>query len=182
MGLLTRRTPAAPADLASFRAVSGALPLLATDGIAPTGVGSACIKPESKRYPDLAAAVDRHAGIFDDSTDDYGHRWLTRRRDPSYATGLVDDLATLQQALNTEGLGRGVLCALICLVADGQPAGLVFRPARGTWYPFVPAGEGIRDNVRELAIRDRLAGQLAMEPDLTKWAPVWDAPGMTPAV
>ena len=51
---------------------------------------------------------------------------------------------------------------------------------RGTFYPFAPAGSGSRsrDNLLELQVRDLLAGEIAVEKDLTKWLALWGAPGL----
>ncbi len=46
--------------------------------------------------------------------------------------------------------------------------------------PFapLPGQSGKRDNVTELQIRALLADDLPIEPDLSRWFPVWGAPGL----
>ena len=56
---------------------------------------------------------------------------------------------------------------------------LVYLFKRGTFYPFAPEAEERRDSVMELRIRDLVQGELPWEADLTRWFPVWDAPGLT---
>jgi hypothetical protein len=69
--------------------------------------------------------------------------------------------------------------------SGGAPSGshslaLVYLYKRGTFYPFAPlpgAGEK-RDNALELQVRGLLADDLTMEKDLSRWFPVWGAPGL----
>jgi hypothetical protein len=179
MALLTRRrkSPVMP-DLAAFEAVTAALPLLAADGVQPSGVGAVCIKPPDKRFADLDTLVDQiaSAGRYDAATDDYGHRWLTRRTSSADIDQVVADLAAVNRAVAGASLGGALLCTLVGFTAGSAPLALVYRARRGSWYPFVPAGEQIRDNVKELALRDLLQGTLEIEPDLTKWSPLWGSP------
>ncbi|WP_086829276.1 hypothetical protein [Streptomyces sp. NRRL B-24572] len=67
--------------------------------------------------------------------------------------------------------------------ADGHRAhdlALVYLYKRGTFYPFAPRTDRAesRDNALELQVRGLLAGDLAMEPDMERWFPVWGAPGL----
>ena len=54
----------------------------------------------------------------------------------------------------------------------------IYNYKRGTWYPFAPLEGGRRDNARELQVRAVLGSDLRMEPDLTRWFPVYGAPGL----
>ncbi|MGW4701963.1 PspA-associated protein PspAB [Streptomyces sp. NPDC004285] len=67
--------------------------------------------------------------------------------------------------------------------ADGHRArdlALVYLYKRGTFYPFAPRADRAetRDNTLEVQVRGLLAGDLAMEPDMERWFPVWGAPGL----
>jgi hypothetical protein len=137
-----------------------------------------CVKPADKRFADLDQLVDQivSVGRYDASTDDFGHRWVTRRTNPDDVDRLVADLAAVNRALAGAGVGGALLCTMVGFVADSQPVVMVYRPRRGTWYPFVPAGDQVRDNERELALRDQITDVLAIEGDLTKWSPLWDSP------
>ncbi|WP_426367839.1 PspA-associated protein PspAB [Streptomyces sp. E-08] len=57
---------------------------------------------------------------------------------------------------------------------------LVYLYKRGTFYPFAPRADRAesRDNTLEVQVRGLLAGDLAMEPDMERWFPVWGAPGL----
>jgi len=53
---------------------------------------------------------------------------------------------------------------------------LVYLFKRGTFYPFVPDGPEHRDNAAELRLQSLVAGDLAVEPELDRWFPLWDLP------
>ena len=61
---------------------------------------------------------------------------------------------------------------------DEQTFALVYLYKRGTFYPFAPVAEPRRDTILELQLRDLLADDLAVESDMTRWFPVWGAPGL----
>jgi hypothetical protein len=56
--------------------------------------------------------------------------------------------------------------------------GLVYLYKRGTFYPFAPQSGERRDNALELEVRGVLGDDLKLEQDLTRWFPVWGAPGL----
>jgi hypothetical protein len=64
--------------------------------------------------------------------------------------------------------GRGPRAAL----------GLVYLYKRGTFYPFAPTGPQTRDTAFELQLRALLESDLRVEPELSRWFPVWGAPGL----
>ena len=47
---------------------------------------------------------------------------------------------------------------------------------RGAFWPFVPIGEQKRDNANELELKAKLEHELPIEPDLTRWLALFDAP------
>ena len=53
---------------------------------------------------------------------------------------------------------------------------LVYLFKRGTFYPFVPTGHEQRSTEEEFRIRSLVADDLAVEPDLDRWFPLWDLP------
>ena len=61
---------------------------------------------------------------------------------------------------------------------DGRELALVYLYKRGTFYPFAPTSGEQRDNVLELRVRDLLANELPIEPDVSRWFAVWRAPGL----
>jgi hypothetical protein len=62
--------------------------------------------------------------------------------------------------------------------ASGQRFGLTYLYKQGTFYPFAPTGDRKRDNALEIQVRGVLDGELPIEPDLSRWMAVFDAPGL----
>jgi hypothetical protein len=192
MGLLgtRRRREQEPqlADLDALRALSTASGPLEAAGLTPTGVGSICVKKvDPGTFPGLDAQLEQFetATTFDGepkfevTTDEFGHRWLTRHAARYDLNGLINDLYDVNHSLDRGGFGRALLCTIVTFTAYDRPTlCMVFRPRRGTWYPFVPIGENKRDNDRELKVRAMFGDNLKIEPDLAKWSPVWGAPGL----
>ena len=57
-----------------------------------------------------------------------------------------------------------------------RPLFLVYLAKQGTFYPFAPTGNEQRDTELELRLRGMLADDLPVEPDLSRWFPIWDLP------
>jgi hypothetical protein len=171
MGLLGRTKVAKP-----YLDGLTTLPMLAAAlrnaGLRPTGAASVCVKP-------LEGGVVSGSADFDMSSDEFGFTWLTRRTTSDDAGRLADDLHRLVVAGDEAGFGSALLCAVVPFSDGRKPTvALIYRFTRGTWYPFAPIDTDQRDNVRELEIRTQLGKDANIEKDLTRWAPVWGAPGL----
>jgi hypothetical protein len=192
MGLLDtvlgRSKPAKPDLDDLFALPSAAVTLQAAGNLEPTGIGSVCVKPaEGGAFAGLReqiqqlVAVDDGSGSakYEESTDSYGFSWLTRRTSPDDIAGLVTDLHAINSSLDEAGFGAALLCTLVGFT-DGQAPtiGLIYLYKRGTWYPFAPIAAQKRDNARELQLKALLGDDLKVEPDLSRWFPVWGAPGL----
>ena len=55
---------------------------------------------------------------------------------------------------------------------------LVYLYKRGSFYPFAPLPGEQRDGALELKIKALLGNDLRLEQDLSRWFPVWGAPGL----
>ncbi|MFJ9621185.1 hypothetical protein [Streptomyces sp. NPDC101181] len=64
--------------------------------------------------------------------------------------------------------------------SGGRALALVYLYKRGTFYPFapLPGTAEKRDNQLELQVRSALGDDLRVEKDLSRWFPVWGAPGL----
>lgn len=182
--LLGRTKPAKPDLDELFALPSAAITLQAGASLRPTGVGSVCVKPaEGGGFAGLREQVqqllDADNDKYNESKDSYGFSWLVRRGDPDDLPDLVGDLHAVNSSLAEAGFGPALLCTLVTFT-DGSnpPVGLVYLYKRGTWYPFVPVGEQRRDNARELQLQAVIGKDLKVEPDLSRWFPVWGAPGL----
>ena len=64
-----------------------------------------------------------------------------------------------------------------CRTPAREPLYVIYNFKRGTFYPFVPAGgDQQRDNERELVLKAQLSGELPIEPELSRWFPLWGIP------
>jgi hypothetical protein len=182
--LLGRSKPVKPDLDELFALPSAAVTLEAAGGLRPTGVGSVCVKPaEGGAFAGLKDQIDAllavEGGKYEATTDSFGFSWIVSRRDPSDLSGLVADLHGVNATLSDAGFGPSLLCTLVAF-SDGTstPVGLVYLYKRGTWYPFAPTGPDRRDNARELQVKAYVGDDLKFEADLSRWFPVWGAPGL----
>jgi hypothetical protein len=190
MGLLDaflgRSKPRGPNLDAVFALPNAALTLQLGGGYRPTGFASVCYREaEGADFDRIEADLDALLARSSPrrQRDAYGYTWLVLHRPGDDVAGLVTDLHAAVSTLQAEGFGPALLCALVGFVdGAGHPLGLVYLSKRGTFYPFAPApaaGVEQRDSARELQVRALLQRELPFEPDLSRWFPVWGAPGLT---
>jgi hypothetical protein len=188
--ILGRSKPPRP-DLDQLFAVpSAAVTLQAGAGFEPTGLGSVCFA--SVEGGAFTRVQDEVRELLDSDTpsggipvelseDSYDYTWLLARHEGADVAGLVNDLHTVNTLLQDNGFGPQLLCSLVGFRDErGRPLALVYLYKRGTFYPFAPkpgAGEK-RDNALELQMRGLLENDLRVEKDLSRWFPVWGAPGL----
>jgi hypothetical protein len=140
-----------------------------------------------------AVPTVRHVG------DKFGYRWII------VEASTVDDLVTrvhmVHSSLQDAGWSTQLLCSVFGFApgpaqgsdpsspetgaptASGSSAESITRPLylvylakQGTFYPFAPTGPEQRDNELELRLKSMLADDLPIEPDLSRWFPMWDLP------
>lgn len=181
-----RSRPAQPNLDSLFAVPSAAVALQTAADLRPAGSGSVCFRAaEGAAFRDTQAEVvalldaDPQAPDVRLTVDSFGYTWLTVDRDPADTAGLCTDLHAVNTALEAQGFGSGLLCSLVPFTdAGGQRVGLVYLYGRGTFYPFAPTDGQRRDSLLELRVRDALAGELPVEPDVQRWLAVWGAPGL----
>jgi hypothetical protein len=151
---------------------------------------SSPLTPSAQGAP--AKPVVRHVG------DKFGYRWII------VEASAVDDLVTrvhmVHSSLQDAGWSTQLLCSVFGFApgptqgsgdpsetgapeASGASADAITRPLylvylakQGTFYPFAPIGSEQRDNELELRLKGMLAEDLPIEPDLSRWFPMWDLP------
>jgi hypothetical protein len=184
--LLGRTKPVQPNLDQLFGLPSAALTLEAATDFKPTGAGSVCFRaPEGRAFSDIEKDVRELLAMGEDkrpvqvSTDSYGFSWLVCQHDPGDPAGLITDLHAVNSSLELGGFGPQLLCTIMAF-RDGsrRSLGLVYLYKRGTFYPFAPEGGQRRDNALELQIRGVIGDDLKVEPELSRWFPVWGAPGL----
>ena len=195
--LMGRTKPVRPNLDALFALPSAAVTLQTAAGLVVAPKAGVCWKPPAGRpAEDVRREIAELLSIPDDDApaqtaktdtsqltqaeDSYGYRWLLLE-DPE-----VDDLVTrvhlVNSTLSDNGWGPQLLCSVFGLnpTADADPETkalfLIYLFKRGTFYPFAPDGPEHRDSELELRIRAVLGADLPVEPDLTRWFPLWDMP------
>ncbi|GHH73240.1 hypothetical protein GCM10018793_11610 [Streptomyces sulfonofaciens] len=186
--LFGRSRPAAPDLDQLFALPSAAVTLQAAASFVPTGVGSVCFS--SVEGAEFTQVYDGVRELLDADTarsgppiafeqDAYGYSWLISRRAPEDLPAVVADLHAVNSALHESGFGPQLLCSLVGFNdPKGRRLALVYLYKRGTFYPFAPLTGERRDNTLELQTRAVLADDVRIEPDLTRWFPLWGAPGL----
>ncbi|MEN8653715.1 hypothetical protein ABCR94_24710 [Streptomyces sp. 21So2-11] len=186
--LFARSKPVKPDLDQLFGLPSAAITLQAAAGFTPTGAGSVCfatieggafaqVQQEVRAL--LDADSERGGVPVEFSRDEYGYSWLLSRRDPGGLPALVGDLHAVNTALQDSGFGPQLLCSLVAFHdAELRPLSLVYLYKRGTFYPFAPLPGHKRDNPLELQVKATVKDELRIEQDLTRWFPLWGAPGL----
>lgn len=189
--LLGRTKPVQPKLDDLFALPSAAITLQAATGFTPTGSGSVCFRSvEGKTFSDIQDEVrdllnmdaGKGGGLPVEVTrDSYGFTWLVSSRMSDELDALVTDLHAVNSALVDNGFGPQLLCTLVAFRDDSnRRLALVYLYKRGTFYPFAPLNERqqTRDNTLEIQVKGLLGDDLKIEQDLTRWFPVWGAPGL----
>ncbi|MCB0914666.1 MAG: hypothetical protein H6525_05225 [Actinobacteria bacterium] len=186
--IMGRKKPPKP-DLDNlFGLPSAAITLEAAVGFTPTGTGAVAFRaPEGKAFADVAAEVTELVSgsgklPIEVTTDEYGYTWVVLTTEPPDMATLVTDLHAVNVSLVDAGFGPTLLCTLVTFGDErGRRLALVYLFKQGSFYPFVPdpeSGPNRRDNIVELQVRDLVADDLRVEPDLTRWFAIWGAPGL----
>jgi len=155
-------------------------------GLKPGGAAAVCFKPLSAS--DFVRAENELQELLDVAASTYGSR-IRRRSDEYGFEWLIvedsdfDELATTVHMIGSELAARGFgpqLLAAIFRFDDRRrerPVFWIYGYKRGAFWPFVPTGQGQeRDNAYELELKAKLEREVPIEPDLTRWFAMFDAP------
>ncbi|WP_327189659.1 PspA-associated protein PspAB [Streptomyces xinghaiensis] len=186
--LLGRSKPVRPDLDQLFGLPSAAITLQAAAGFTPTGAGSVCFATiEGGAFTEVRREVralldadsERGGVPVELIRDEFGYSWLLSRRAPDELPALVNDLHAVNTALQDSGFGPQLLCSLVTFRnTEQRPLALVYLYKRGTFYPFAPLPGEKRDNPLELQIKAAIKDDLRLEEDLSRWFPLWGAPGL----
>jgi hypothetical protein len=190
--LLGRSKPVPPKLDNLFALPSAAITLQAAAGLRATGTGSVCFRAvQGRAFSEIETDVKALLTMggaktdIDVTTDAFGFTWLVCRHPADDIEGLVTDLHAVNSSLEAGGFGPQLLCTILAFGGDGSAGssqgrrvGLVYLYKRGTFYPFAPLTGERRDNTLELELRGTLADDLKIESELSRWFPVWGAPGL----
>lgn len=182
--ILGRSKPAKPNLDALFAVPTAALTLESAAEMRPTGTGAVCFRemeggPFTRVKDDITNLLG--GSEPEEFHDDYGYTWVVLRHDAGDVPGLVTNLHAVNSTLEGAGFGPSLLCSTVGFRGtDGQSLALVYLYKRGSFYPFAPvAGANRRrDSALELQVRSLIEGDLNIESDVSRWFPVWGAPGL----
>jgi hypothetical protein len=184
--LLGRKKLKGPAQDRLF-ALSTARVTLDTElGLQTAGSGGIVFKPLSagefvRAENDLQQVLDAVAGEsgsrLERKSDDFGYEWIVVRD-----ADLEDQVTTVHavaQGLLEAGFGEQLLAAAFKFESkfgDRKVVYWVYGYKQGAFWPFVPSGEKDRDNAEELELKAKLDNELPIEPDLSRWFGLFNAP------
>ena len=184
--LLGRKKLKGPAQDRLF-ALSTARVTLDTElGLETAGSGGIVFKPLSagefvRAENDLQQVLDAVAGEsgsrLERKSDDFGYEWIVVRD-----ADLEDQVTTVHavaQGLQEAGFGEQLLAAAFKFepkFGDRKVMFWVYGYKQGAFWPFVPTGEKDRDNAEELELKAKLEKELPIEPDLSRWFGLFEAP------
>jgi hypothetical protein len=153
-------------------------------GLKPAGVAAVVFKPLSaSEFARAEQEIDELLGVAAQTSgsevrrrqDSFGYQWLVvKDRD---FEDLVTSVHLVSSELQARGFGEQLLAALFAFEGRDGTAYLIYGFKRGAFWPFIPTGrEQERDNAEELRLKNELEGELPIEPDLSRWLGLFDAP------
>jgi PspAB-like protein len=185
--LFGKKKLAAPARDRLFALTTAAITMETELGLRTAAAAGVCFKPLSagdfvRAENELQELLDRVAvdsgSRLERREDKFGYTWIVVR-DPE----LEDQVTTVHavaSGLEEAGFGAQLLAAVFKFEGQKLPVYWVYSYKRGTFWPFVPAGEPgegqERDNAEELELKAKLEKELPIEPDLSRWFGVFDTP------
>ena len=120
------------------------------------------------------AARDSQSDVRHES-DELGFQWIVVR-DP-HLEDLVTTVHLVSSELIAKGFGPQLLASMFRFDDGERTVYWIYAYKRGAFYPFVPTGKDQeRDNAAELALKAKLERELPIEPDLSRWYGMFDAP------
>jgi hypothetical protein len=173
------------ANLDRLFALSTAQITLETElGLKPAGVAAVVFKPLSagefmqaeRDIDELLGVAARDSGSrVSRRSDEFGFQWLVIR--DSDFEDLVTTTNLVSSELQARGFGGQLLAAVFEFKGADHPVYLIYGYKTATFWPFVPTGKKQeRDNAEELKLKAELEPELPIEPDLTRWLALFDAP------
>jgi hypothetical protein len=167
-----------------FALSTAQITLEAQVGLKPAGVAAVVFKPLSagefmqaeRDIDELLGVAARDSGSkVSRRSDEFGFQWLVIR--DSDFEDLVTTTHLVSSELQARGFGGQLLAAVFEFKGAEHPVYLIYGYKTATFWPFVPTGkEQERDNAEELKLKAELEEELPIEPDLTRWLALFDAP------
>jgi hypothetical protein len=166
-----------------FALPSARVTMQAELGLELGGAAAVCFKPlsagefvraENELQELLDFAAQESGSRVRRRTDELGFEWLIVE-DPDFED-LVTTVHLIGSELKSRGFGSRLLAAIFRFEGKDGPVYWIYGYKRGAFWPFVPRGEKERDNAEELELKAKLEQELPVEPDLSRWFALFDAP------
>ena len=182
--LFGRKKLSEPRDDRLFALATAQVTLEVELGLRPAGVAAIMFKPLSSGDFDrvdadveelLRAAAESAGSRIERTRDTYNYEWIIVR-DNDFED-LVTAVHLVASELKAQGFGGQLLAAAFRFDGERNPVYWIYGFKRGAFWPFIPTGDGQkRDNARELELKAKLERELPIEPDLSRWLALFDAP------
>ena len=182
--LLGKKKLAGPARERLFALTTAAVTMDTELRLRTAGAAGVCFKPLSagdfvRAENDLQELLDRVAvdsgSKLERREDSFGYTWIVVR--DKELEDQVTTIHAVSSGLEEAGFGAQLLAAVFKFEGGREPVFWVYSFKRGTFWPFVPTGEGQeRNNAEELELKAKLEPELPIEQDLSRWFAVFDAP------
>jgi hypothetical protein len=178
-----RKKLAEPKDDKLFALTTAAVTLQTELNLKTAGVAAVAFKPQSSgefrsAFDDidkLTDAIAQQCGSqVERKSDEFGFDWIIVH-DPDLED-LVTTVHTLASEMTAQGFGAQLLAADFKFDGGDNPVYWIYGFKRGAFWPFVPIDKDKRDNALELELKAKLENELPIEPDLTRWLALFDAP------
>jgi hypothetical protein len=181
--LFGRKKLKGPAGDRLFALTTAAVTLDVSSGLKPAGAGALVFKPLSAgEFAQVEADAEQlvqgvaasSGSTLERKSDSFGFEWVIVR-DPELEDQVTAVYAVANE-LTERGFGGQLLAAAFRFEGGANPVYVIYGFKTGTFWPFVPTGGQERDNARELQLKAQLEHELPIEPDLSKWFGLFDAP------
>ena len=182
--LFGKKKLAEPAAERLFALVTAAITLQTELNLRTGGVGAVCFKPLSaaefeRAQTDIQQLLEgvaaESASKLERSEDSFGYQWIVVR--DAQLEDQVTAVHAVASGLEEQGFGPQLLAAVFRFDGGKYPVYLIYGYKRGAFWPFVPKGEAQdRDNATELELKAKLEKEMPIEPEITRWFGIFDAP------
>jgi hypothetical protein len=150
----------------------------------PTGGAAICFRPVSSgQFAELQKEIDAllKASTKDSpltwssTSDNYGYQWIVLHA--GEFSNVVATIHMVSRELEDSGFGEQLLASVFQFRGDDRTnVYWLYNYKRGTFYPFVPDRNQMRNNALELRLSSVLRGELNIEAELPKWYALWGIP------
>src|SRR3954468_24683602 len=106
----------------------------------------------------IKSAARSSGSEIERKTDTYGFEWLIVRDDDF--EDQVTSIHAVASELTAQGFGAQLLAAAFRFDGAEHPVYFVYGFKTGTFWPFIPIGDGKRDNATELELMAKLEKEL----------------------